>query len=354
MAKIWIKNSFIEVEADECYGDVMRHTRSAPAKIEAIIDQRRRSLELEFVPGTAISRASSSSSYSSSTASSLPNPPEEPCCRLPVCTLCRVDEYGENSAESSPTAAERTTVILRNIPSSFNRTTLLELLDDEGFACKYDFVYLPIKFRKNTPFGYAFVNLVSGKEARRFMVHFDGFDDWNSPGSKAGDVEWSQAHQGFQEQVDRYRNSPLMEMSTPDEMRPIVLKDGVRIRFPLPSNVSAHVFAEHAPSQHLTVPPRRRSKTLPVRIALDSVREDRVDRIQSWADAEDDAVPMPLLDGGSDCSTRAPSAIAECDGFFLGGETRRRRGPARRAKRTAKKMTHRFEQVQRVDPEITV
>ena len=54
----------------------------------------------------------------------------------------------------------RTTVMLRNMPNNYSRTMLLELLDAEGFAGQYDFLYLPMDFQSRASLGYAFINFV--------------------------------------------------------------------------------------------------------------------------------------------------------------------------------------------------
>ena len=41
-----------------------------------------------------------------------------------------------------------TTVMLRNLPNDYTREMLLALLDTQGFANSYDFVYMPIDFKK--------------------------------------------------------------------------------------------------------------------------------------------------------------------------------------------------------------
>merc|ERR1740120_413238 len=60
---------------------------------------------------------------------------------------------------------ERTTIMLRNIPNDYTRDMLLELLDSEGLASLYDFVYLPSDFKRWQGLGYAFVNMVSHEDA---------------------------------------------------------------------------------------------------------------------------------------------------------------------------------------------
>jgi len=47
-------------------------------------------------------------------------------------------------------------------------------------------------------------------------------------------VRWS-SKQGLHTHVELYRNSPVMHELVPDEYKPILLKDGVRIPFPPPT-----------------------------------------------------------------------------------------------------------------------
>lgn len=129
----------------------------------------------------------------------------------------------------------KTTVILRNLPEDFNRDMLLRLLDSEGFFKKYDFVYLPLRFELGTSFGYAFINLINSVEALRFQKHFAGFHDWGQPNLKATTVGWSHELQGLEDNVARYRNSQLMHRTTPDELRPVMFEDGVRVPLPPPT-----------------------------------------------------------------------------------------------------------------------
>lgn len=142
--------------------------------------------------------------------------------------------------EQSPAASsgELTTVMLRNVPNGYKRDMLLELLDSHGFQGRYDFVYLPMDFRNGVNLGYAFVNLLKHKDALDFTEEFQGFSAWaQSDSAKVCEVSWSHPHQGLQEHVDRYRNSPVMHATMPQEFQPMVFRNGVQVVFPPPTKV---------------------------------------------------------------------------------------------------------------------
>jgi hypothetical protein len=118
---------------------------------------------------------------------------------------------------------------------------LVQVLDDEGFSGSYDFLFLPIKIKANLAFGYAFLNFVNMSEAERFMTHFTGYSKWDTDASPA-EIDWSKSHQGFQQQLERYNKSAIMQLnSIPEEFQPIVFKNGLRIPLPPP--------AQQAPSR---------------------------------------------------------------------------------------------------------
>lgn len=132
-------------------------------------------------------------------------------------------------------AQAQTTVMMRNLPVEYTRSMLVELLNREGFCGTFDLVYLPMNFGSMQGFGYSFINLVSVQAALRFRTHFQGFSDWQVVSEKTCEVSWSNVLQGRQAHIERYRNSPLMHPSVPDEFKPACFVGGRRIVFPPPT-----------------------------------------------------------------------------------------------------------------------
>lgn len=130
---------------------------------------------------------------------------------------------------------EPTTVMLRNIPNRYTQTHLVNLLDENGFWSLYDFVYLPMDFRNGVNLGYAFVNLLTHRDALQAIALFHGFSRWFYESTKVCEVSWAHPHQGLEEHVERYRNSPVMHQCMPDEYKPMLFKGGQRAQFPPPT-----------------------------------------------------------------------------------------------------------------------
>lgn len=139
---------------------------------------------------------------------------------------------GDGGSATRPHNGICTTVMFRNVPNNYSRTMLLQLLDREGFANQYDFVYLPIDFKSNASLGYAFVNLLTQTEAERMKETFEGFSRWVMPSQKVCSVDWSSPFQGLESHIERFRNSPVMHESVPDEHKPALFQTGRRIPFP--------------------------------------------------------------------------------------------------------------------------
>lgn len=134
-----------------------------------------------------------------------------------------------------PVSAPCTTLMLRNLPNNYTRAMMLALLDAEGFAGQYDFVYLPIDFKSHASLGYAFCNMTSVEQAERCWKAFEGFNRWVVPSQKVCSVNWSAPFQGLEAHVERYRNSPVMHEHVPDEYKPMLFVKGTRVAFPPPT-----------------------------------------------------------------------------------------------------------------------
>merc|ERR1712137_1013478 len=127
---------------------------------------------------------------------------------------------------------KRTTLIFKRLPEGSTRESLRCFLDRSGFSCRYDFLYVPASFKTWAFFGYAFVNFVSHQEAVRCLetlLH----DQLCQNGQM--EVHWCEEHQGLREHIERYRNSPIMHADVADRYKPVLLTNGVRVPFPLPT-----------------------------------------------------------------------------------------------------------------------
>jgi len=125
----------------------------------------------------------------------------------------------------------RTTVMLRNLPNNYTRAMFVELLETLGFGSMYNFLYLPIDFKTQAALGYCFVDLAHPSVVQHFWNVFHGFSNWSVPSRKKCFVTWCEPSQGLQTLAERYRNSPVMHESVPDEYKPMLLENGKRVPF---------------------------------------------------------------------------------------------------------------------------
>jgi len=150
-----------------------------------------------------------------------------------------VSSFSADEGVDPNTAADSsdpwTTVMMRNIPNDYTGTMLLELLNEHGFSGLYNLVYLPMDYHRKAGFGYAFIDFLTTEEAERFRATFEGFSDWGLVSHKICNVSWSDALQGVQAHIDRYRNSPVMHDAVPDEFKPMLFENGKRVLFPAPT-----------------------------------------------------------------------------------------------------------------------
>eukprot|EP00971_Amphidinium_carterae_P024842 490292-Amphidinium_carterae.1 len=71
--------------------------------------------------------------------------------------------------------------MLRNIPEGYTRKMLMELLDKEGFAGRYDFLYLPFDFSTFNCLNHAFVNFVTAADAEQVRSQSKDSADETTP-----------------------------------------------------------------------------------------------------------------------------------------------------------------------------
>jgi hypothetical protein len=133
-----------------------------------------------------------------------------------------------------PSTGPSSSLMMRHLPADYTRSTLLELLDAEGFAGKYDFVYLPIDLNKRSNVGYAFINLLDGDTAEQFRQHFAGFNRWSVTSDKVCKVARSSLR-GLDAHIEYFRNSSVMAESVPEDLKPVLLEGSERVKFPEPT-----------------------------------------------------------------------------------------------------------------------
>lgn len=138
--------------------------------------------------------------------------------------------------DSTASRTDLTTVMMKHLPQFFTRTQFRRFLDSQGFAAKYDFVYVPTAFRSGQSFGYAVVNFIATGIAEEAIRKLQGCQSVDPEDAKGLEVCYSHPNnQGLNANIDRYRNSPVMHDEVPDEQRPMLLKGGEPLKFPSPT-----------------------------------------------------------------------------------------------------------------------
>jgi hypothetical protein len=138
----------------------------------------------------------------------------------------------------------RTTLMVRNIPTSLTQTDFVTELMARGYRGLFRFVYMPMNLRSDGSgsFGYAFVDFCSPAVAVQLMTELqlpeDEDQDWR--------VEWSKT-QGITANVEFYRNSPLMHETIPAACKPALYDEhGVQVPFPAPTKHIAKPRIHHS------------------------------------------------------------------------------------------------------------
>jgi len=155
--------------------------------------------------------------------------------------------YSPAWTEQSTAADGGTSVMLRNLPNNYTRSKLLEMLDNEGFANQYNFVYLPIDFQTEASLGYAFVNMIDSSYVPKLQERLTGFKKWRVPSKKICEVRLCGPWPDLEAHIERYRNSSVMHHSVPEEFKPVLFENGKQIPFPKPSKAPKAPQIRRAP-----------------------------------------------------------------------------------------------------------
>ena len=90
-------------------------------------------------------------------------------CAIPA--MPSFESSGTGPAFSSEMCGQ-TSMVLRNIPKSFSRSMLCDLLETHRCLEEVDFLYLPIRHRDGRCLGYAFINFTTSAAALSFHWRF--------------------------------------------------------------------------------------------------------------------------------------------------------------------------------------
>mmetsp|Transcript_50537 Transcript_50537/g.130195 ORF Transcript_50537/g.130195 Transcript_50537/m.130195 type:complete len:256 (+) Transcript_50537:67-834(+) len=230
-AELVVQNTFLEFR--KVPTERMCRTRTAPASYDSMSgssDHEDAGCHLSHTSDVdTAAEASSHASDSDDGVTAARSRAQAVCTDFPK-VACKVQTAPKPGRQQ--VADRRTTVMMRNLPNNYTRDMFFEMLDAEGFAGQYDFVYLPIDFKKQAGLGYAFVNLVDPSIVRELWEAFDGYSGWVLPTTKVCQVCWSTPFQGLRANVQRWRNSSVMHASVPEDFKPCIFENGTRVAFP--------------------------------------------------------------------------------------------------------------------------
>jgi hypothetical protein len=130
---------------------------------------------------------------------------------------------------------DRTTLMVCNLPTELSQQEFVLHFIDAGYGGLFDFVYMPMNLRARGNFGYAFLNFTSSSVAAHVMAHLGTSEYHDSENPDRWNCQWSKC-QGWNANVERYRNSPLMHESVPLESKPAIYDSCCnQVAFPQPT-----------------------------------------------------------------------------------------------------------------------
>jgi len=143
-------------------------------------------------------------------------------------------ETSRHSVRLVPQGKEQT-VMIQNLPREFNNHCLCAVLFHLGFCGQFDFVYVPVDFNHCASYGFAFVNFLYSDQAEQFRRCFPQYARTCMPGCQRCHVRLNAPVQGLEDNIERYRNSPVMHEAVPAQYKPLLFDGGVPVAFPAPT-----------------------------------------------------------------------------------------------------------------------
>jgi hypothetical protein len=129
----------------------------------------------------------------------------------------------EEMYNQSSKGAPPTTMMIRNIPSRYSQTDLMNDLKDLGFAGTFDFLYIPMDKNTTANVGYAFVNFIDATWAQKCMRYFQNYRFKRSQRGSSKLASVSVAHmQGLEKNLQHYENTAV-NASKHTMRRPVVM-----------------------------------------------------------------------------------------------------------------------------------
>jgi len=126
------------------------------------------------------------------------------------------------------------TVMIQNLPREFKKHCLCAVLLHLRFFGQFDFVYVPVDFKQCASYGFAFVNFLNCNQAEQFRRCFPQYAATCMPGCQRCHVRLNAPVQGLKDNIERYRNSPVMHDAVPAQYKPLLFHGGVPVAFPAP------------------------------------------------------------------------------------------------------------------------
>lgn len=145
----------------------------------------------------------------------------------------RVPRGKAQGAEPQATAELPTALKISGLHRGVKLEIFREMLD-RNFKDRYDFVYVALDFQTGACLGNGVVNFLGPHLAEQARAHFQGLRIQHAFGESVVRAEHNSQH-NLQHIIKRYRNSPVMHASVPDEFKPTLLSGGQRVPFPPPT-----------------------------------------------------------------------------------------------------------------------